>query len=53
MALVMLGVMVGLPMVAGDANGVGEFAINEVDVDSPMQPFIVSKVAVVRVGLVS
>ena len=53
MALVMLGVLVGLPVVAGDANGVGEFAVNEVDVDTPMQPIIVSKVAVVRVGLVS
>ncbi len=49
----MLGVLVGLPVVAGDANGFGEFSINEFDVDIPMQPYIVSKVAVVRVGLVS
>ena len=43
----------GLPVVAGDANGAGEFAINEVDVDTPMQSIIVSKVAVVQVGLMS
>ena len=47
MALVMLGVLVGLPVVAGDSNGDGEFAINEVDADTPMQPIIVSKVVVV------
>ncbi len=39
MALVMLGVLVGLPVVAGDANGFGEFSINEFDVDTPMQPY--------------
>ncbi len=49
----MLGVLVGLPEVAGDANGVGEFAVNEFNIDTPMQPYIVSKVVVVQVGLVS
>ena len=39
MALVMLGVLVGLPVVAGDVNGFGEFSVNELDVDTPMQSY--------------
>ena len=37
----------GLPVVADDMNGFGEFSINEFVVDTLIQPYIVSKVAVV------
>ncbi len=32
---------------AGNARGAGEFVINQSDIDTPMKPYIVSKVAVV------
>ena len=38
---------------AGDASGAGEFAINKFDMDTPMQPYIASEVAVVSVVLVN
>ena len=39
MALVMLGELVGLPVVAGDANGFGELSVNEFDVNTQMQSY--------------